>query len=434
LGTPSASSSSGSSADPHRIRPALLLDRGGTLNVDHGAAGLLVKVALLTGGKDAHYVLGLLPELAARGVQVALVGNAELADAEDVASGRVEFHNLVGSLDPDDGPMAKAWRVLSYYGRLLAFAARTDARLFHILWFRKFPLVERMLLTGYFKLLGKKLAFTAHNVDDHARDGRTGTFQNRLSLTFLYRIVDHIFVHTPQMKTELVQQFGVSERKVKVVPFGLNDVIPAARVSRSEARQQLGLGPDEKVLLFFGNIAPYKGVEDLLGALATLIHEDGRFTLILAGRVKDRSCETYWAELENLIEALELSKYVRKEIRYVPDGEVGLLFRAADVSVLPYRRVYQSGVVALSYGQGVPVIAADVGSLKADVIESETGLVFRSGDVSDLASKIRTYFASDLFKDLEARSPNIRTYGAEAFSWRRNAELTCAVYERLLEN
>ncbi|HXJ77667.1 MAG TPA: glycosyltransferase family 4 protein [Candidatus Methylomirabilis sp.] len=425
------SSSSRSSVDLAPRRPSSPLERRASLDASATYPGL--KVALLTGGKDAHYVLGLLPELVARGVQVVVVGNAELVAAADIAGGRAEFHDLVGSLDPDDGPLAKAWRVLSYYGRLLAFAARTDAALFHVLWFRKFPLLERVLLTGYFKWLGKKLAFTAHNVDDRARDGRRGTLWNKLSLALFYRSVDHIFVHTHDMKIELVRQFGVFEGKVKVVPFGINDVIPVARLSRLEARRHLGLGTDEKVLLFFGNIAPYKGVEDLLRAVATLVREDSAVRLVLAGRVKDPSCESYWSELEDLIDTQELTRYVRKEIRYIPDEEAGVFFRATDVSVLPYRRVDQSGVVALSYAQGVPVIASDAGSLKTDVKEGETGFVFRAGDVLDLVGKIRRYFASELFNDLEARRSRIRTHGAEAFSWTRNADLTCAVYRGLLK-
>jgi len=391
-----------------------------------------VKVALLTGGKDAHYVRGLVRELTERGVRIALVGNDELADTPDVGNVRVAFHNLVGGLNPDAGLLAKARRVLIYYVRLLAFVARTDARLFHILWFRKFPLAERILLTAYLKLLGKKLAFTAHNVDDQARDGRRGTFTNRLSLIFLYRTVDHILVHTRQMKLELVKEFGISEHKVTVVPFGINDAIPAARVSRTAARQQLGLASDEKVLLFFGNITPYKGVEDLLRALASLVHEDGSFTLILAGPVKDRTCEAYWAELKSLIEELHLDKHVRKDIRYIPDADVGLLFRASDVSVLPYRRVYQSGVLALSYAQGVPVIAADVGSMREDILEGETGLLFRPGDVGDLAAKIRTHFASRSTGDLETRQRAISEHGVERFSWKINAERTYAVYGHLV--
>jgi len=390
-----------------------------------------MKVALLTGGKDPHYVRGLTRELTARGVHVALIGNEEVARCEDVGPGGVEFHNLVGGQDPSDGLIFKAWRLLSYYARLVTFAARTDAQLFHVLWFRKFLLVERTLLNVYFKLLGKKLVLTAHNVDDQARDGRQGSAPDRLSLTFVYRIVDHIFVHTQAMKGELLEDFGVPEHKVTVVPFGINDVIPASTATRTAARQQLGLGPDQKVLLFFGNIAPYKGVEDLLRALASLVREDGRFTLILAGRVKDRTCEAYWAELKSLIEELQLSKHVRQEIRYIPDGDAGLLFKASDVSVLPYRRVYQSGVLALSYAQGVPVIAADVGSLRTDVVEGETGLVFRSGDVPDLVTKILTYFRSDCFMSLETRSQKITKYGAERFSWKSNVERTIAVYQSL---
>src|SRR5207253_8318657 len=123
-----------------------------------------------------------------------------------------------------------------------------DAKLFHILWFRKFPLMERTLLNVYFKVLGKTLVLTAHNVDDQARDGRQGTLPDRLSLRFVYRIVDHVFVHTRTMKVELVEAFGVPEHKVTVVPFGINDVIPASRATRWAARQELRLGPDDKVL------------------------------------------------------------------------------------------------------------------------------------------------------------------------------------------
>jgi D-inositol-3-phosphate glycosyltransferase len=393
-----------------------------------------MKVALLTGGKDPHYVRGLLRELASRDVHVVLVGSEALADCRDSA-GRVEFHNLVGAEDPapTDGLVAKAWRVLSYYARLLAFAARTDARLFHVLWFRKFPLVERTLLNAYFKLLGKKLVLTAHNVDDRARDGATPTLPNTLSLAFLYRTVDHVLVHTRNMKHELVREFGIAGDKVTVVPFGVNDAIPASSAARPAARQRLGWNADDRILLFFGNITPYKGVEDLLRALAVLVRDDDRFTLVLAGRVKDRRSQGYWGELERLIEELGLSRHVYKEIRYIPDDDVGLFFRASDVSVLPYRRVDQSGVLPLSYAQGLPVIAADVGSMKEDIVEGETGLLFRSGDVADLVSKIRAYFAADVFRNPDAKRRELREFAETRFSWRANVDQTCAVYDRVLQ-
>jgi D-inositol-3-phosphate glycosyltransferase len=388
---------------------------------------------VLTGGQDPPYARGLLRELAARGIDVVCVGNDELADCRFVGSGRLEFHNLVGGQEPTN-MIAKIWRVLSYYARMIVFAAQTDAKLFHILWFRKFRLFERTLLNVYFKLLGKKLIFTAHNVNDHARDGRGDGIVNWVSLKFLYGIVDHVFVHTTRMQHELVESFTVSKDKVTVVPFGINDVIPPSTLTRAEAKRRLGFGPDDRVLLFFGHIAPYKGVEDLITALGKLVENDDRFRLIVGGPLRDKSCEPYWERLLALIEDQRVTEHVRKEVRYIPDADVGHFFKAADVSILPYRRIYQSGVLALSYAQGVPVIVADVGSLAEDVVEGETGYVFRPGDVSSLVGSIRAYFSGALFKDVEMSREKIRQYGAERFSWATNADRTCAVYARMLTN
>lgn len=390
-----------------------------------------MKIALLTGGQDPPYAQGLLRQLLARGVDVACVGSDELAGYRPEAGGSLEFHNLVGSQE-STSLIGKIWRVLRYYGRIVVFAARTDAELFHVLWFRRLPQFEGTLLNVYFKLLGKKLIFTAHNVDDQARDGTRTNVIDAFALMFRYRIVDHILVHTPRMKSELVERFGIADEKVTVVPFGINDVIPIARMSRSAARQKLGLAQDCRALLFFGLIAPYKGLEDLVRALAGLVAVDKRFTLLLAGPVRDKSSQSYWTSVQNLIDELGLSRHVHKTVKYIPDDDVGLFFRAADVSVLPYRRIYQSGVLALSYAQGLPVIVGDVGSLAEDVIEGKTGFVFRSGDVADLARAIHQYFASDLFRDRECGNDGIRAYGAQRFSWTSNADTTVSLYERLL--
>jgi hypothetical protein len=83
-----------------------------------GALRLTMKVALLTGGQDPQYARGLLRGLLARGIDVACVGSDELASCDIVSSGRLEFHNLVGSQRTDHF-IAKAWRVLRYYGRLV---------------------------------------------------------------------------------------------------------------------------------------------------------------------------------------------------------------------------------------------------------------------------------------------------------------------------
>ena len=79
------------------------------------------------------------------------------------------------------------------------------------------------------------------------------------------------------------------------------------------------------------------------------------------------------------------------------------------------------------------MIAADVGSLREDIVEGQTGWIFRAGDPVDLAAKIRTYFASDLFRDLESNGQRIREYGDNRFSWEKNVDSTFAVYQTLLK-
>ena len=88
---------------------------------------------------------------------------------------------------------------------------------------------------------------------------------------------------------------------------------------------------------------------------------------------------------------------------FIPDDETEVYFKAADVLVLPYRHIYQSGVLFLGYSFGLPVLAADVGSLKDEIVEGKTGFVFRPEDPVDLARTIERYFASDLYAELNSR-------------------------------
>src|SRR5207245_4192441 len=116
------------------------------------------------------------------------------------------------------------------------------------------------------------------------------------------------------------------------------------------------------------------------------------------------------------------------KIEYVPDEQTELYFKAADVLILPYAYVFQSGVLFLGYSFGLPAIAADVGSLKQEIIEGETGFVFKPRNSSDLARKIRNYFNNELFRNLERRRAGIKTYANDKYSWDKVAAIITAVY------
>src|SRR5262249_18478655 len=108
--------------------------------------------------------------------------------------------------------------------------------------------------------------------------------------------------------------------------------------------------------------------------------------------------------------------------------------KAADVLILPYAHVFQSGVLFLGYSFGLPAIASDVGNLKEEVIEGKTGFTFRPQDSSDLASKIENYFTSELFHNLETRRAQIKEYANERYAWSKVATITTAIYADLLRS
>jgi glycosyltransferase involved in cell wall biosynthesis len=383
------------------------------------------EVALLTGGGDRPYALGLATALSSAGVSIDFIGSDDLKAPAVLDHPRVNFINLRGDQSPDTPIWRKIARVSGYYWRLVRYAATAKPAVFHLLWNNKIELLDRTLLMLYYRLLGKKVVLTVHNVNIRQRDSND-SWLNRVSLRIQYGLSDHIFAHTNKMKSELVAGFGVSASNVSVIPFGINNTIPNTRLSSAEAKRRLGVKNNDKGILFFGNIAPYKGLEFLVDAFVKLLELDETYLLIIVGRPKGP--KSYWAQIQETIRSNRIAHRVIERIEYVPDEETELFFKAADVLVLPYTHVFQSGVLFLGYGLGLPAIAADVGSLREEIIEGETGFVFPPRDSADLAAKIEKYFSSELFRDLENRRAWIKAYANERYSWTRVAAITARVY------
>jgi len=365
------------------------------------------------------------------GIHVDFVGSDDLSVPELLANPRLNFLNLRGDQREDASTKAKVLRVLKYYARLIGYAAKAKPKLFHILWNNKFQLFDCTLLMLYYKLLSKRVVFTAHNVNAGKRD-QNDSWLNRISLKVQYSLCDHVFVHTDGMKSEMTSEFRIPERKVSVIPFGINNTVQSTSLSSAEAKRQLGTSGDDRAVLFFGNIAPYKGLEYLISAFAELLNKDRSYRLIIVG--KPKGSEGYWKQIHQRIARSGIRDRVIEKIEYIPDEETELFFKAADVLILPYTRVFQSGVLFLGYSFGLPAIASDVGTLKEEIIEGQTGFVFKPQDSSDLASKIDKYFRSELFRDLETRRAEIKAYANERYSWDKVAAVTTSVYSRFLNS
>lgn len=389
------------------------------------------QVAILTGGDDRSYALGLTLSLVAQGVVVDFIGSNKVDSPDLHGTPLVNFLNLRGDQSENATAPRKMMRLLTYYLRLIKYALVAKPRLFHILWNNKFEWFDRTVLMLYYRLVGKNLVMTVHNVNAAKRDSRDD-LANRITLGAQYRLAHHLFVHTERMKGELRADFGVPEKKVSVIPFGINSTLPTTAISSVEARRLLGLLPTERVVLFFGQIAPYKGLEFLVAALASLIPSLPDVKLVIAGKVK-KGFEDYWKSIQTEISRLGLQDRVIARIQHIPDEDVEMYFKAADVLALPYVEIFQSGVPFLAYNFGLPVIATDVGSLREDVIEGVTGMICKPRSAADLAEAVTAYFRSELFRQLERRRATIREFAMQRYSWAKVAVITMTAYSQLLD-
>ncbi|MBX3045021.1 MAG: glycosyltransferase [Candidatus Kapabacteria bacterium] len=176
------------------------------------------------------------------------------------------------------------------------------------------------------------------------------------------------------------------------------------KVSQQKARAELGLPVDKKVILTFGFIRDYKGIDLAISAMKILGDE---YYLIIAGEVYG-SFDKYQTQIDELGINSKISLFTK----YISDAETSLFFSAADVCLLPYKSATQSGIVAISYHFDLPVIATNVGGLAEMIEPCGGGIMTKNVSAESIADTVNHYFSEN---DVEFTS-NIQSYKKQA-SW-----------------
>ena len=152
------------------------------------------------------------------------------------------------------------------------------------------------------------------------------------------------------------------------------------------AREKLGLNRQEKIVLFFGFIRPYKGLDLLLAAIREPRIQSMQVKLLIAGEFYENEDRYH-----QLIHEYQLNDRVILHTHFIPDHEVGIYLSAADVVVQPYKTATQSGVTPLAYHFEKPMIVTNVGGLPEMVPHKKAGLVCEPNSI-DIASSIETFY------------------------------------------
>jgi len=232
--------------------------------------------------------------------------------------------------------------------------------------------------------------------------------------------MDAIVVHSQSGRDRLTRDFGLAADRVHVIPHGAFDYLTELD---SDGRLDPAVGDltGKKVVLFFGLIRPYKGVDVLIEAFAKAPADA---VLIVAGNPRMPI-----EPLRRLAGELGLADRVRFVDRFIPDAEIPAYFERADLVVLPYRETEQSGVLFSALAFGSAVIASDVGGF-SEVGATGAAELVPPNDTAALGQKIEQLLASEERRAQLAEAA--RQAAAGPYSWGRAAELTESLYRSLL--
>ena len=260
-----------------------------------------------------------------------------------------------------------------------------------------------------FRAMGGRVVWTIHNVVSH--DSPFLELERELSMRVLARC-DAVHLHSEASIAEVEAVFPLDRDRVVISRHGAYVGTYPDFISRAEARAALGYGDDEDVVLFTGQIRPYKGVDHLITAMRRILADRPRARLVLAGNIRN--------DLPEKIE-LDLTEADRARIdvtgRFLDNVEMQVFFRAADIAVYPYNKVLTSGSLLLALSFGTPVVVPEVG-MTAEVMASGPGPAGRlyTGGAAALEAALRALLAEKDAGRLGTMGQNARAI-AEATTW-----------------
>jgi D-inositol-3-phosphate glycosyltransferase len=271
--------------------------------------------------------------------------------------------------------------------------------------------------------LGVRLVLTVHNILPH----EVRRFERELYFRY-YRMVDGLILHSERNCRRLLEMLpDLNPERVYHIPHGNYAHFGDLELEQREARVRLGLPLEGRMVLFFGMIRPYKGLDLFLQLVKPVraIHPEVFFAV--AGNVMRGEREEY----EEQIADLGLSEEdLQVRFAYLTNDEAIAYVCAADLVVLPYREIYQSGVLLFAFSFGRPVLATRVGSFPETVEEGENGWLVESEDVPGMERELVRILGEP--DELEKAGRRARQIADEKYGWEGIAEQTVQVYADLM--
>lgn len=314
---------------------------------------------------------------------------------------------------------AKGLDHLASMRRFEAMLRRTETDIIHFQWL-PVPAVDSFFLRRLRRTA--PLVLTLHNTSLF-HGSPTSRFQAAGFASTLQHF-DSIIVHTKFSQQRMLERGWAAADRLKVIPHAVLDYYRTLALPASSGAIQADAG--EAVVLFFGSIKPYKGVDVLIRAYAQLPGEIAKSArLVVAGNPGMNV-----ATLQRMARQLGIDSRVEWKLGVLPEDEVPVLFQRAAVVVLPYREIDQSGVLMTALAFGKPIIATRVGGMPEAVRDGVHGFLVEPEDVNGLAGALEKILRSpDRGRSLGEAVSQLATGD---LSWDSVAKQTIKLYQRLI--
>jgi beta-1,4-mannosyltransferase len=264
------------------------------------------------------------------------------------------------------------------FNRTLLGGNRPD--IIHVHWLPPFawglvPVLRLIFFVGRLCVLrvsGVILVLTVHNLRPHESRSPRGDW---LVCRTVIALTQAVIVHSKTARREVVSTFCLPtcENRILVIPHGNYLQAYANKIERAAARARLGISDARTVMLFLGQIRPYKGVLELIAAFRQLRERRANAGLVIAGQpLTEELSRTIAAEVGRC-------QAIRYEPRFVPEDEVQVYLNACDVVVFPYRQVLSSGAVILAMSFARACVAPRLGCI-LDVLDDTGAFLYDSQD------------------------------------------------------
>jgi glycosyltransferase involved in cell wall biosynthesis len=235
-------------------------------------------------------------------------------------------------------------------------------------------------LLGAFRGAGGRLVWTVHNVVPH--DARFGEHEIALARC-LAANADVVHVLNPATAAAVAPYYELDPSRVVVIEHSSYLGVYPDTMSRARARRRLGLKPRHKVLVSLGQLRPYKGLDRLVDTFELMRADDRRLRLLVAGRPGRGPA------MRALVQRITHTPGTVSRFKRLPDQRLQVWLRAADLAVLPYTDILNSGSFLLAETFGLPVVATRAGGLAARGGEEHVRLFGEDDFESTLRSAVR---------------------------------------------